>query len=199
MTAIDPFNHGSTETLNSHVVLEEQQRAVLRIMRRFRGGEYMWITLDALGLSPIAEAMLLSRRVTLGLVPPPPDQPKLSVVPPTAKPAPKAAPPKEPLPPLEYGERMCGAREHPLPAGGECLQCKNRRSQAGRRRATIQRARAIVDAIPTAEVSPVDSSGAPVRRCAKRLHHRPDSDTAPQCAKCRQIMKAKLILAEERS
>jgi hypothetical protein len=86
MKTPDPFNHGSTETLNSHEMPAEQHRAVLAIMRRYRGGEYMWTTLDALGLSPIAEAMLLSRRAERGLSAP------LRLVKSTPRPSPQEVP-----------------------------------------------------------------------------------------------------------
>lgn len=112
------------------------------------------------------------------------------------------AEPAPPPIPAAPGKRMCGAGEHPLPYGGECLPCKNRRSQESRRRNAIARARAVIAEIPMVEASPVDACGAPILRCAKRLHHnvgvnrgKRKSGVGP-CLPCRKITRARQILFE---
>ena len=103
----------------------------------------------------------------------------------------------------EPEERMCGNRLHPLPVGsGECKPCKNSRARkkrsdnTSRREAAIARAREILAGFPFDEVAPVDEFGAPVRRCKKRIHHRPDTSVGSQmqCVPCHQIAQAKATL-----
>lgn len=69
MKTPDPFNHGSTETLNSHPVADESDRAVVAIMARFRGDpEGRALMLDVFGLTETAELMLHKRRRELRLI-----------------------------------------------------------------------------------------------------------------------------------
>lgn len=179
---IDPFNGGSTETLNSHVMPDEQHRAVLTIMRRFRGGEYMWTTLDALGLSPIAEAMLLNRRVSLGYVPPTPEPLELVPKPPAARTAPET---------LRYPH---------LPAH---RQGSPRWVHDKRKRDAIANAqRVLVEFHAARELPACDEQGNAILRCARRIHYKIGDNVRVRgngklaCVGCEKIRYAQTVLRQ---
>jgi hypothetical protein len=87
MKTPDPFNHGSTETLNSREMPAEQRQSVLAILARFRGDpEGRDLMLDAFGLTNVAEKMLRARRAERGLSAP------LRLVKSTPRPSPQEVP-----------------------------------------------------------------------------------------------------------
>jgi hypothetical protein len=171
MTAIDPFNHGSTETLNSHVIEAEQQRAALGVMRRFAGTPDMRDMLAALDLSRTADDMLLRRRQDLGQLVCTPEPPKLALVPSASRSGP--------------AEGVLTTLTDP----------KGRRLRPQQRDAIARAHRALAEEV-TEEVPPID--GRP--RCGRRLHYRTKTNTkrrvdgGKQCLDCQAVNSARSIL-----
>jgi len=177
MSAIDPFNGGSTETLNSHVVTDESHSAVLTVMRRFRGPDLAEM-LAVLGLEAVADAMLLSRRVALGYVPPTPEPLRLVPKPSAARTAPVSAPLRYPhLPAHRQGAPMWAHEK--------------------RRADAIANAKHIIDEMRAApELPSADLAGAPIVRCSRRIHVKAGDnvrvrrDGGRVCKSCDRIKQA---------
>lgn len=118
---VDPFNSGSSYTLDSITEPDRQRRAALAVMHRFTGTEDMWTVLSTLGLTDTAEDMLVRRALRLSDTEPLPDPP-----PPAASPV-----ADEPGPCSRV--IWCGSGDHMLPGGrGECMPCRTRRRHAWR-------------------------------------------------------------------
>lgn len=177
MTAIDPFNHGSTETLKSRVIPDESRDAVFTVMRRFRGPDLTEM-LEVLGLEEVAAEMLLSRRVSLGYVPPTPEPLRLTPMPPTARTAPVSAPLRYPhLPAHRQGAPMWAHEK--------------------RRADAIANAKRIIDEMRAApELPSADLAGAPIVRCSRRIHIKAGDnvrvrrDRGRACIACDRIKQA---------
>jgi hypothetical protein len=118
---VDPFNAGSSYTLDSVTEPDRQRRAALAVMHRFTGTEDMWTVLSTLGLTDTAEEMLTRRALRLSDAEPLPATP----------PAPESAAADEPGPCSRV--IWCGSGDHLLPGGrGECMPCRKRRRLARR-------------------------------------------------------------------
>lgn len=172
MTAIDPFNHGSAETLVSHVMPDEQQRAALGVMRRFAGTPHMRDMLAVLDLSDTADDMLLRRRQDLGQLVCTPQPPKLALVPSATRTGPGIRPQ---ITPSWFNEQRTAA--------------------------TIERARRILAEIPVVEAPGFDTRGVVIPRCQKRLHHMVGDNLMVEehgnaCRACRLINRARRTLRE---
>jgi hypothetical protein len=179
---IDPFNGGSTETLNSHVITDEQQRAALAIMRRFAGTGDLWDMLGAFGLDAVAQEMLLSRRVSLGYVPPTPEP--LTLVPesPAARTAPET---------LRYPH---------LPAH---RQGSPRWVHDKRKADAIAKAqRVLVEFHAARELPAHDERGNAILRCARRIHYKIGDNVRVRgngklaCVACEKIRYAQTVLRQ---
>lgn len=175
---IDPFNGGSTETLNSHPVADESRAAALAIMRRFTGSPDLWDMLGAFGLAVVAQEMLLSRRVALGYVPPTPEPLCLVPEPPAARTAPVSAP-------LRYPH---------LPAhrqGAPMWVHEKRKADA------ITRAQTVITEMRAARELPAfDGDGNSLPRCTRRIHYkigpnvRVRANRTRACVPCDRIRQA---------
>lgn len=183
MTAIDPFNHGSTETLNSHVVADESRAAALAIMRRFAGTPDLADMLAALGLTDTANDMLLRRRQDRGELICTPEPPKLFVVPSAARSGPTIRRPD--LPANQQGPPQWAIEKFH----------KNRTATAI---ANAQRVIAEMHAAP--EAAPVDEWGASIPRCTRRIHHKRGTNVRLRtngrlaCVACEKILAAQQLL-----
>lgn len=118
---VDPFNGGSSYTLNSVPELDAQRLAVLTVMRRYPGTPGMWPALTILGLTDTAEDMLTRRALRLTHTEPLPDPPQPAPSPVADEPGPFSR------------VIWCGSGDHLLPGGrGECKPCRTRRRHAWR-------------------------------------------------------------------
>ncbi|MCW2767628.1 MAG: hypothetical protein JWO11_3587 [Nocardioides sp.] len=117
--SVDPFNSGSSCTLDSITEPDRQRRAALAVMHKFTGTEDMWLVLSTLGLDRVAEELLVRRALRLSDTDPLPATP----------PAPESAVADEPG--LFSRVIWCGSGDHMLPGGrGECMPCRKRRRLA---------------------------------------------------------------------
>jgi hypothetical protein len=118
---VDPFNSGSSYTLDSITEPDRQRRAALAVMNKFRGTGDMWTVLSTLGLDRVAQEMLTRRALRLSDTEPLPG-------PPQPAPGPVADEPG-----LCSRVIWCGSGDHLLPGGrGECMPCRKRRGLARR-------------------------------------------------------------------
>jgi hypothetical protein len=116
---VDPFNSGSSYTLDSITEPDRQRRAALAVMKNFRGTEDMWPVLSTLGLTDTAQDMLTRRALRLTHTEPLPDPPQPASSPVADEPGPCSR------------VIWCGSGDHLLPGGrGECLPCRKRRRLA---------------------------------------------------------------------
>jgi len=150
---VDPFTGSISETLNSHVVPDESHNAVFTVMRRFRGPALAEM-LAVLGLDTLAQEMLLSRRVSLGYVPPTPEPLRLAPRPSASRTAP--APLRHPHLP---------AHRQGVPEWGREKQNEKRKADA-----IVKAKQVITEMRTTKELPPVDGRGAPIPRCTRRIH-----------------------------
>lgn len=119
--SVDPFNSGSSYTLDSITEPDRQRRAALAVMHKFRGTEDMWTVLATLGLTLVTEEMLARRALRLSHTDPLPEPPQ------------PAASPVADEPGLFSRVIWCGSGDHMLPGGrGECQPCRKRRRLARR-------------------------------------------------------------------
>jgi hypothetical protein len=117
--SVDPFNSGSSYTLDSVTEPDRQRRAVLAVMKNLTGTEDMWSVLSTLGLDRVAEEMLVRRALGLSDTEPLPERPQA------------AASPVADEPGLFSRVIWCGSGDHMLPGGkGECMPCRKRRRLA---------------------------------------------------------------------
>lgn len=179
---IDPFNGGSTETLNSHPVADESRAAALAIMRRFTGSPDLWDMLGAFGLAVVAQEMLLSRRVALGYVPPTPEPLHLVPEPPAARTAPET---------LRYPH---------LPAH---RQGSPRWVHDKRRADAIANAqRVLLEFHAARELPALDERGNAILRCARRIHYKIGDNVRLRgngklaCIGCEKIRYAQTVLRQ---
>jgi hypothetical protein len=118
---VDPFNGGSSYTLNSVPELDAQRLAVLTVMRRYPGTPGMWPALTILGLTDTAQDMLTRRALRLSDADPLPATPPATASPVADEPGPCSR------------VIWCGSGDHMLPGGkGECMPCRKRRRLARR-------------------------------------------------------------------
>jgi hypothetical protein len=118
---VDPFNSGSSYTLDSITEPDRQRQAALAVMRRFTGTEDMWLVLSTLGLDAVAEEMLVRRALRLSDTEPLPERPQAAASPAADEPGPCSR------------VIWCGSGDHLLPGGrGECMPCRTRRRLARR-------------------------------------------------------------------
>jgi hypothetical protein len=119
--SVDPFNSGSSYTLDSITEPDRQRRAALAVMNKFRGTEDMWTVLATLGLTLVTEDMLTRRALRLSDTEPLPDPPSAASEPVADEPGPFSR------------VIWCGSGDHLLPGGkGECMPCRTRRRLARR-------------------------------------------------------------------